>query len=78
MIVVAAGGPNWVDAVTALGTVGAVVAAVGIALWIQHQSHAQLVGERRLALEREQLNEAYRVQVVLGQASVMTTPSAPY
>ena len=66
------------DAVTALGTVGAVVAAVGIALWIQHQSHAQLVGERQARPGRQQLNEAYRVQVVLGQASVMTTPSAPY
>ena len=68
MIVVAAGGPNWVDAVTALGTVGAVVAAVGIALWTQHHGRSQLVEERRLAREREQLNEAYRVQLVLGDS----------
>jgi hypothetical protein len=100
MVIVEAAGPSWVDAVTALGTVGAVVAAVWIALRAERRSdkrvgeerefsgrvlaeqraldqaaiedershgRAQLEEERRLAREREQLSEAYRVQVVLGE-----------
>jgi hypothetical protein len=73
---------------TAFGTVGAVAAAVGIALWAdwksgqrvdaeRKRSDAQLAEERalsarqideerRIAKEREQLTEAYRVQVVSG------------
>ena len=85
---------------TAFGTVGAVIVAVGIALWTERRSDrkvreerrlsavalaeqraldkaaivderahglAQLEEERRLAREREQLSEAYRVQVILGE-----------
>jgi hypothetical protein len=51
---------------TAFGTVGAVIAAVGIALWSDWRARK----ERRLASEREHLAEAYAVQVVFlqGQA----------
>jgi hypothetical protein len=31
-------GPNWTDIMTAFGTVGAVIAAVGIALWTELRS----------------------------------------
>ena len=34
-VVAAPGGPGWTDILTAIGTVGAVIAAVGIALWTQ-------------------------------------------
>jgi len=60
----AAGGPSWTDIMTAFGTVGAVVAAVGIALWSGWRARAQLAEERQVALEREQRAEAYRVQVI--------------
>jgi hypothetical protein len=75
---------------TAFGTVGAVVAALGIALWADWRtgqrlaaeqarsaaqlaeewalSAAQVEEERRIAREREQLTEAYQVQVVFGDA----------
>jgi len=74
---------------TAFGTVGAVIAAVGIALWTERRSgrrlkaerersdrllreervrsRAQIEEERRIAREREQLSEAYAVQVALGE-----------
>jgi hypothetical protein len=98
--VAAAGGPGVTDILTAIGTVGAVVAAVGIAVWTGRQSrelvrderkraaaalaeqreheraavadereHGRklLEEERRLALEREQLAQAYAVQVLLAQ-----------
>jgi hypothetical protein len=45
--IAAASGPNWTDIMTAFGTVGAVIAAVGIALWAEWRSG------RRLAAERE-------------------------
>jgi hypothetical protein len=32
MVITLAGGPNWTDILTAVGTVGAVIVAVGIAL----------------------------------------------
>lgn len=107
-VAAAAGGPSWTDIMTAFGTVGAVVVAVGIALWTERRSgqqiraehdrgdrllgqqreheraalneersrakaeleeersysRAQIEEERQLAREREQLVEAYRVQVV--------------
>lgn len=96
----AAGGPNWTDIMTAFGTVGAVIAAVMIALVTgllsrrqlrrEHErsdfllaeqreqekaavederayGKAQLEEERRLAQEREQLAQAYLVQVVLAE-----------
>lgn len=60
-------GPKWTDVMTAFGTVGAVIVAVGIALVTDWRSRNQIAEERRLALEREQLAQAYLVQVVLGQ-----------
>jgi hypothetical protein len=96
----AAGGPGWTDILTAVGTVGAVIVAVGIALWTERRSdkrlkeerarsdralaeqqkqagaaiederaygRAELDEERRIAREREQLTQAYAVQVVLSQ-----------
>jgi hypothetical protein len=89
MVIAPAGGPSWTDIMTAFGTVGAVIVAVGIALWAERRSgialaeqraldkaaiederahgRAQLEEERRLAREREQHGEAYRVQVVPGE-----------
>ena len=80
---------DWADIMTAFGTVGAVVAAVGIALWTEWRSgerlkaeqqrsdrqleeeralsRAEIEEERRIALKREQVAEAYAVQVVLGE-----------
>jgi hypothetical protein len=96
----AAGGPGWTDILTAVGTVGAVIVAVGIALWTERRSdrrlkeerarsdrilaeqqmqakaaieneraygRSELEEERRIAREREQLAQAYAVQVVLSQ-----------
>jgi hypothetical protein len=95
-----AGGPGWTDILTAIGTVGAVIVAVGIALWTEWRSgkrikaehersdkalreerersaaelaeqrehgRKQLEEERRIAREREQLAQAYAVQVLLAQ-----------
>jgi hypothetical protein len=85
----ASGGPGWTDILTAIGTVGAVAAAVGIALWSEWRSGKRLKAERersdrllaeerqrsrealeeerRLAREREQLVEAYAVQVLAAE-----------
>ena len=93
---------------TAFGTVGAVIAAVGIALWAEWRSgkrlraeqgrsdrqlkeehersdrllaqerehgRAEIEEERRIAREREQLTEAYQVQVVLGEHSTGGKPN---
>lgn len=87
MTFAAALGPSWTDILTAIGTVGAVIVAVGIALWGERRSdkrvrdertrsnkaiederaygREQLEEERRIAREREQLAQAYAVQVVL-------------
>jgi hypothetical protein len=95
--VLAAGGPSWTDILTAIGTVGAVLAAVSIALWTERRSgkrlkaeqdrsdrllaeerehsRAQIADERRVALNREQLTEAYQVQVVLGEHSIGGKPN---
>lgn len=81
-------GPDWATIMTAFGTVGAVIAAVGIALWAEWRTgkrlaaeHArsdrqlqeeralsatQIGEERHIARNREQLAEAYAVQVVMG------------
>jgi hypothetical protein len=86
ILIPVAGGPDWTDIMTAFGTVGAVIAAVGIALWTEWRSarrlaaeqarsdrqleeerarsRAEIEEERRIAREREQLAEAYQVQVV--------------
>lgn len=79
-------GPDWATIMTAFGTVGAVVAAVGIATWSEWRttrrladehartdrqlaeeralSAAHIEEERRLAGQREQVAEAYAVQVI--------------
>jgi hypothetical protein len=78
VVIALAGGPDWASIMTAFGTVGATAAALWIALWSDRRSDrrikdehdradARLADERRLAREREQLAEAYAVQVVLGQ-----------
>jgi hypothetical protein len=76
---------------TAFGTVGAVITAVGIALWAEWRTarrireerarsdrllqeerghgRAQIEEERRITLGREQLAEAYAVQVINARAS---------
>jgi hypothetical protein len=102
-------GPGWTDILTAIGTVGAVVAAVGIALWTEFRSgerikaehersdrllrhereraasdlaeqreheKAAIEEERRLAVQREQLAEAYAVQVVLAERAGGTEAAA--
>jgi hypothetical protein len=77
VIAAAIDGPNWADVMTAFGTVGAVVAAVSIALGTEWQTskriraerrHAAAIlqGDRRLAQEREHLAQAYAIQVVEG------------
>lgn len=58
LIPVAAGGPSLTDILTAIGTVGAVVAAVGIALWTDWRSARRIREERehsdrQLAAEHE-------------------------
>ena len=67
VVIVEPGGPSWTDILAAIGTVGAVIVAVGIALLTARKSDNQLKEERRLAREREQLGQAYAVQVVMGQ-----------
>lgn len=106
-----AAGPGWTDILTAIGTVGAVAVAVGIALWTERRSDKRITAEHRrsdrlireereraaatladqlehersalederahgrklleeerwLSLEREQLAQAYAVQVLLAQ-----------
>jgi hypothetical protein len=113
MVNATAGGPTWTDIMTAFGTVGAVMAALGIALWTewragkrireehersdrllsqereraaselaQQREHEQtaLAEERRLTLGREQLAEAYAVQVVSAERVTDKTKarSTPY
>lgn len=80
---------NWASIFTAIGTVGAVAAALWIALWSDKRSgdrladeraHSakqlaqeqafsrdQLQEERKIARDREQLAEAYAVQVAMGE-----------
>ena len=97
ILIPVAGGPDWADIVTAFGTVGAVIAAVGIALRSERRSAAHIQAEhersdrlleeeralsrteideeRRIALEREQLAEAYSVQVVPAEISTGGEPN---
>jgi len=92
ILIPVAGGPDWASIMTAFGTVGAVIAAVGIALWAEWRSgrrladerersdrqladerahsRAQVEEERRIAREREQLAEAYAVQVAAAEVPV--------
>lgn len=61
MTIAAAGGPSWTDIMSAFGTVGAVVVALGIALWTACLSKK----ERERALKRDQEAAANAVQVAL-------------
>lgn len=92
MTIAAAGAPSWTDILTAIGTVGAVVVAVGITVCTEWRSgkrvkeerarsdraiegerahgRVQLEEERRLTRERDQLAEAYAVQVASGEQAV--------
>jgi hypothetical protein len=83
MTLAAAGGPSWTDILTAIGTVGAVIAALGIALYTdwragnrikaEHdRADRQIREERQLALEREQFAEAYAVLVLSAERSIRT------
>jgi len=87
-VVLVSSGPDWATIMTAFGTVGAVMAAVGIAIWSEWRTAKRLADEharsgrqlaeerafsatrieeeRNLAREREQLAEAYAVQVTAG------------
>lgn len=64
MAVVAAA-PDWASSLTAIGTVAVAVVAAGVALFAERRASARLQKERRLDREREQLAEAYQVQVIL-------------
>jgi hypothetical protein len=57
-------GTDWVSILTAIGTVCAVLAAVGIAGWSERQRRQ----ERRVERGRAHLADAYAVQVVLMQS----------
>jgi hypothetical protein len=94
--IAAVGGTSWTDIMSAFGTVGAVVAAVGIALWAEWRSgrrlkaerergarllaeerahsRAQIDEERRVTREREQLAEAYAVQVIAADMVIRSWP----
>jgi len=96
ILIPVAGGPSWTDIVAAFGTVGAVVVAVGIALWTEWRSgrrlkaerersdrllaeeralsRAQIDEERRVTSEREQLAEAYAVQVIAADMVIRSWP----
>lgn len=57
---VAASGPSWTDIMTAFGTVGAVVAAVGIALWAEWRSGQRLKEERERSVRLVEQERARR------------------
>ena len=70
MVIAVSGGTSWTDIMTAFGTVGAVVAAVSIALWAEWRSGERLTAEHKhsdqqLKEERErsgaQIEEERRV-----------------
>jgi hypothetical protein len=69
IIAVASGGPDWASIVTAFGTLAAATAAVWIALWSDWHTGRRIRAEHQITREREQLTEAYGVQVVLGERS---------
>ena len=97
--IIVASSTSWPDIMTAFGTVGAVVAAVGIALWAERRSDGRLTAERkrsdrlladerahsraeieeerRIGQEREQLAEAYAVQIAPVQTSSTRSASPP-
>jgi hypothetical protein len=54
-VAVIPGGPDWASIMTAFGTVGAVVAALGIAVWSERRTDTRLTAER--AHSDQQLRE---------------------
>jgi hypothetical protein len=60
----ATGGPGWTDILTAIGTVGAVVVAVGIALWTERRSG------RRIKAEHERSDKVLREERELAAATL--------
>lgn len=74
-------GPSWTDILTAIGTVATAVVAVGIALWsnwttgkLVSTERKRNAGERKAETERDQLSQAYLVQVALGQKDEEVPP----
>jgi hypothetical protein len=65
---------GWTEVVTALGTAGAAIAAVGIALWSGRQAKRRIDEERQRSHIREQLTQAYAVQVVQGERAAPGQP----
>ena len=70
ILIPVAGGPDWADIMTAFGTVGAVIAAVGIALWTEWRSGERLKAEQQRsdrqleeerALSRAEIEEERRI-----------------
>jgi hypothetical protein len=59
-----ASGPDWATVVAAFGTVGAVIAAVGIAVWSSLATKSQLQKQRDEAQELEQRSQAAAVEVI--------------
>jgi len=73
--VAAAGGPSWTDIMTAFGTVGAVVVALGIALWSERRSDRRVREERGrsdrlLAAQREREKAAVDDERAHGRAQL--------
>jgi len=46
MVITSVPGPDWATTMTAFGTVGAVIAAVGIAIWSARSTNARIATER--------------------------------
>jgi hypothetical protein len=75
MVVTLAGGPNWTDILTAVGTVGAVIVAVGIALRTERRSEMRLKEERArshrvLAEQREESRATIEDERAYGRAQL--------
>ena len=70
-----AGGSSWTDIMTAFGTVGAVIAAVGIALWAEWRSGRRLRAEQEhsdkmLAEERQRSSAALEDERAFSRAQL--------
>lgn len=59
-----ASGPDWATVMTAFGTVGAVIVAVGIAIWSSLATKSQLQKQRDEAQKLEQRSQAAAVEVL--------------
>jgi hypothetical protein len=58
MIIAASSGPDWADVMTAFGTLGAVVAAVGIAIWSDRVTNDRILKERGRSDEQRRRERA--------------------